>query len=104
MRGDVYEFRSPPGRRGHEQRGQRFAVIVQSDDLPLSTTIVAPTSTSSRPARFRCPIELGGVPTFVLLEQMTAIDPERLGRWVGRLTQAQLRQLDHALRLVVALD
>ena len=37
MRGDVYQLRSPRGTRWHEQRGARYAVVVQSDDLPLST-------------------------------------------------------------------
>ncbi|MGQ0668157.1 MAG: type II toxin-antitoxin system PemK/MazF family toxin [Actinomycetota bacterium] len=47
-RGDVYEFRSPRG-RGHEQRGERYGVVVQSDLLlPRSVVIVAPTSRSAR--------------------------------------------------------
>lgn len=36
MRGDIHELPSPRGARGHEQPGRRHAVIVQSDDLPLS--------------------------------------------------------------------
>ena len=54
VRGEI--FRLPPrrGTRGHEQRGTRFAVIVQADEfLDLGTTLVAPTSTSVRPASFR---------------------------------------------------
>ena len=39
MRGDVYRLRSPRATRGHEQRGARYAVEVQSDDLPLSTLL-----------------------------------------------------------------
>jgi mRNA-degrading endonuclease toxin of MazEF toxin-antitoxin module len=38
---------------GHEQRENRYAVVVQPDLLPLSTWLVAPTSTSARPASFR---------------------------------------------------
>ena len=45
--------RAPRANRGHEQRGTRFAVVVQSDSLPLSTLLVAPTSTSARAASFR---------------------------------------------------
>jgi len=46
-------LRSPRGAQGHEQSGVRYAVVVQSDLLPLSTWLVAPTSTSARGATFR---------------------------------------------------
>ena len=45
VRGEVYRLRSPRGARGHEQAGVRYAVVVESDLLPLSTWLVAPTST-----------------------------------------------------------
>ncbi len=104
MRGDVFELPSPRGAKGHEQRGNRFAVVVQSDDLPLSTLLVAPTSTSARPTVFRPEIELGGRTTFVLVEQTAAVDPNRLGAWAGRLSLAEMQLVDQALRLAMGLD
>ena len=104
MRGDLHALRAPRDSRGHEQGGQRFAVVIQSDDLPLSTLIVAPTSTSARPTSFRPEIEIDGRATRVLVEQATAVDPTRLGAWRGRLSHAELQTLDAALRLVLALD
>lgn len=105
MRGDIYRLRSPRNARGHEQAGRRFAVVVQSDDLPLSTWLVAPTSTDRRPASFRPEVEIDGVSTRILIEQVTAIDPEvRLGEFVGRLTSEELAQVDRALLAVLALD
>lgn len=103
MRGDVHRLKSPRASRGHEQRGPRFAVVVQSDALPLSTLLVAPTSTSARAASFRPEIELDGTPTRVLVEQTTAVDPERLGEHVGHLGFNELRQVEAALRLVLEL-
>ena len=44
MRGEVYRVRSPGGARRQEQVGVRYAVVVQSDVLPLSTWLAAPTS------------------------------------------------------------
>jgi len=44
VRGDPYRLPAPKDVRGHEQSGSRFAAVVQSDDLPLSTLIIAPTS------------------------------------------------------------
>ncbi len=103
MRGEVYRLRVPRGARGHEQSGQRFAVVVQSDALPLSTWLVAPTSTSSRPASFRPEVVVDGRPTRVLAEQTAAVDPARLGELAGHLSFEELRRVEAALRLVLGL-
>ena len=103
MRGEVYRLRAPRGARGHEQSGARFAVVVQSDDLPLSTWLVAPTSTSARPASFRPEVEVDGGTTLVLTEQTSAVDPERLGAAAGLLSLDEMQRVDAALRLVVRL-
>jgi mRNA interferase MazF len=103
VRGDVFRLRAPRNIRGHEQNGQRYAVVVQSDLLPLSTWLVAPTSTSARPASFRPEVEISGKTTRVLVEQTAAIDPERLGDRVGALTHGELAGVDRALRAVLGL-
>lgn len=104
MRGDVYRLLAPRNARGHEQRGTRFAVVVQSAFLPLSTWLVVPTSTSARPADFRPEIDLNGKATRVLIDQMTAVDPQRLGEFAGRLSAAELSDVDAALITVLGLD
>ncbi|WP_322754243.1 type II toxin-antitoxin system PemK/MazF family toxin [Frankia sp. Cas3] len=104
MRGDVYQMRAPRDARGHEQRGNRYAVIVQSDLLPLSTWLVAPTSTSARPASFRPEVEIDNQATRVLVEQTAAVDPERLGRFVGHLSAVEMADIDTALRTVLGLN
>lgn len=105
MRGDLYRLKAPKGVRGHEQGGARFAVVVQSDDLVLSTWIIAPTSTGRRAATFRPEIEVDGTKTRVLVEQLTVIDPQtRLGEFAGRLDSAEMQAVDDALLAVLALD
>jgi mRNA interferase MazF len=79
VRGEIYRLRAPRDVRGHEQSGLRYAVVVQSNQLPLSTWLVAPTST------------------------MAAVDPTRLGRVAGHLSFDELRHVDAALRLVLGL-
>jgi mRNA interferase MazF len=104
VRGEV--FRLPPrrGARGHEQRGARYAVVVQADEfLDLSTTIVAPTSASARSASFRPTVVLRGRETRILVEQTTVVDPQGLGRSVGRLDAGELRAVDEALGLILGL-
>jgi mRNA interferase MazF len=103
VRGEVYRLKAPRGSRGHEQSGTRYAVVVQSDSLPLSTWLVAPTSSSARAATFRPEVEVAGGPTRVLAEQTAAIDPTRLGDRAGFLTYDELRRVDAALRLVLEL-
>ncbi len=103
MRGEVHRLRAPQDARGHEQRSPRYAVVVQSDQFPLSTWLVAPTSTSARPASFRPEVEVKGRMTRVLAEQTAAVDPGRLGDTVGHLTFDELRHVEAALRLVLDL-
>jgi mRNA interferase MazF len=104
VRGEVFRLPAPRRTRGHEQRGARYAVIVQADEfLDLSTVLVAPTSTSARPASFRPTITLPDGETRVLVEQTTVVDPQRLGRSAGRLDASALRAVDDALMLVLGL-
>ena len=103
MRGEVYRLRAPRGAQGHEQSGARYAVVVQSDLLPLSTWLVAPTSTSARAATFRPEVSIDGRSSRVLAEQTTAVDPQRLGEAAGVLTFDELQQVDAALRLALGL-
>lgn len=101
MRGDVHRLRAPRAARGHEQAGRRYAVVVQSDSLPLSTWLVAPTSTSAGAASFRPEVVIDGAQTRVLAEQTAAVDPSRLGELVGHLSFDELRRVDAAIRLVL---
>lgn len=103
MRGDVHRLRAPREPQGHEQRNLRYAVVVQSDQLPLSTWLIAPTSSSARPASFRPEVVIRDRSTRVLAEQTAAVDPGRLGDTVGQLSFDELRQVDAALRLVLEL-
>jgi mRNA interferase MazF len=103
VRGEVFRLRAPRRSRGQEQSGSRYAVVVQSDQLPLSTWLVAPTSSSARAASFRPEVEINGRVTRVLAEQAAAVDPGRLGNSVGYLSLGDMRRVDAALRIVLDL-
>lgn len=103
LRGDVYRFKLPKG-VGHEQHGDRFGVVVQADELlPRSVVIVAPTSRGARPASFRPEIDLDGETTRVLVEQIGAVDAQRLGELSGHLSREELWGVDEALATVLGL-
>jgi mRNA interferase MazF len=104
VRGELFRLPAPRGVRGHEQRGARYAVIVQADEfLALSTVLVSPTSTQALPASFRPIVTVDGRETRVLVEQTVVVDPERLGRSAGRLAATELRAVDDALALILGL-
>lgn len=103
LRGDVYELRLPKG-TGHEQRGRRYGVVVQADELlPRSVVLVAPTSRSARAASFRPEIEIENARTRVLAEQLGAVDAGRLGKLVGHVTPEEQWGIDDALLTVFGL-
>jgi len=102
-RGDVYRVHLPKG-GGREQHGTRFAVVVQAEALlGLSTALVAPTSRSVLAATFRPEVEIGGESTRVMIEQLRALDIRRLDDFAGRLSPDEMRDVDEALSLVLAL-
>jgi mRNA interferase MazF len=94
----------PRGTRGHEQRGSRYAVVLQADELLiLSTVVVAPTSTRAMPTTFRPEVTIRGRRTRVLVEQLGAVAPGRLGRPAGHLSPLELAAVDDALAVVLGL-
>jgi mRNA interferase MazF len=104
VRGDIYRLRVPRNATGHEKKGARYAVVLQADALaPLSTWIVAPTSTSAPGRPFRPEIAIDGTKTRVVLDQLTAVDGDRLGDIAGRVDPHELGEIDAALRGVLGL-
>jgi mRNA interferase MazF len=97
-------LRLPKG-KGHEQRGKRFGVVVQSDALlPRSVVLIAPTSASARPASFRPEVDIEGATTKVLVEQLGAVDVTRLGDLAGHLTPEEQWGVDTAILTVLGLN
>jgi mRNA interferase MazF len=103
VRGDIHRLRSDRRAKGREQQGARYAVVLQASYLPLATAIVAPTTTSTVGAAIWPDIEIGGTPTFVLVEQLMAVDLSRLGEVVGRVSPAEQELIDDRLRDVLNL-
>jgi mRNA interferase MazF len=80
QRGEIFALPGPRRARGHEQRGRRYGVVVQNDALLALSTA-----------------------TRVLVEQLSAVDPSRLGKPVGHLQHEELRDVDRALSVVLGL-
>ncbi len=103
-RGDTVALRPPRGASGREQRGRRYAVVVQADEVAwLTTLVVVPTSTSAQPAIFRPEAAIRGRKTKLLTDQVSTVDRSRVGRSVGRLSPAEQQELDESLQRMLGL-
>jgi mRNA interferase MazF len=101
VKGEVY--RLPARGAGHEQRGRRFAVVLQPDWLSLSTWVVAFTSTSARPTTFRPQVVIADRETLVMCDQLATVDLRRLTEHAGFLTLDEVQRVDDAVALVLDL-
>lgn len=79
-------------------------MVVQADDVArLTTVVVVPTSTSAQPAIFRPEASVRGRKTRLLTDQVSTVDAGRVSRSVGRLSSAELQELDESLKRMLGL-
>jgi len=92
-RGDVHYVRLDPT-HGSELRKTRPCVVVSPDELNhhLRTVIVAPMTTSARAYPWLVPCRFRGRKGVVALDQIRAIDAERLGKKLGELNAETMRR------------
>lgn len=103
MRGDIHQVRFTG--TGHEQPGQRYAVVVQASSFNLSTTLVCPTSTRARSAVLHPTVawDAEGSETQVLTEQLRAVDNDVLGPRVGHLLLDDMERITEAIGIILDL-
>nr|WP_098513399.1 type II toxin-antitoxin system PemK/MazF family toxin [Amycolatopsis sulphurea] len=99
IRGAVYRVDFGHARRGHEQRGKRYAVALSPSSMPWSVATVVPTSTSAQRAVFRPELEVLGTKTRFLVDQIRTIDVAHVhGDPVAYLGREELAQIEEAAR------
>lgn len=92
------------GAVGHEQKGPRLFIVIQSSDFSwLSVVVGVPTSTSAQPSPLHVPVEVEGAETLALYEQVRAIDDTRLGASRGSISLGELRDIRQVVARVVGL-
>ncbi len=98
IRGAVYRVDLGQAKRGHEQRGRRYAVVISLTSMPWSVATIVPTSTSAQQAVFRPELEIMGDRTRFLVDQIRTIDVDYIhGEPVAYLDRDDLAELEHAL-------
>lgn len=106
LRGEIY-FADLEQGIGSEQEGYRPVVIIQNDvGNRHSPTVIVAAVTSRKEAKEKLPThfyagEESGLdrPSVVMLEQLRTLDKQRLDKYVGRLDQKKLNELDNALAI-----
>ncbi len=80
---------------GSEIKKTRPCVVVSPAEMNhLRTAIVAPMTTKSRPAPFRIDVTHAGKKGLILLDQLRAVDKDRLAKKLGTVSA---RTLTHTL-------
>lgn len=98
-RGDIY-YVTPGGYIGSEQQGGRPAIIVSNDignkNAPIVEVVYL---TSQLKPKTPTHIAVGSAikDSTALCEQITTVDKNRLKERIGRATEKELRQINHAL-------
>jgi mRNA interferase MazF len=98
IRGGIYRVNLGDAKRGHEQRGKRFGLVISMTDMAWSVVTIIPTSTSAQPANFRPEFELNGERTLLLVDQIRTIDTSYVyGEPVRHLSYSEMQQVEDAL-------
>lgn len=104
IRGAVYRIDLGDAKRGHEQRGRRYGVVLSPSDMEWSVATVVPTSTSAQSAPFRPELEMAGVLTRLLVDQIRSIDTTYIhGDPVHYLDRYEMAELEHAVNRYLGL-
>ncbi|WP_067885457.1 type II toxin-antitoxin system PemK/MazF family toxin [Nocardia vaccinii] len=101
IRAAVHRIDLGGDKRGREQRGRRYGVILSVTDWNMVT--VVPTSTSAQPSPFRPQVELMGTPTRLLVDQIRSLDTQYVHEVVDFLPRVEMEALEHATRRYLGL-
>jgi mRNA interferase MazF len=102
-RGEVWLINLDPT-VGSEIRKTRPCVVISPPEINdhLSTMIVAPLTSGSRPAPFRVATTFAGKSGLLLLEQLRTVDARRLVKKVGQIDRLTLSAALAVLRSLFA--
>ena len=103
VRGDVWLINLDPT-IGREIQKTRPCVVVSPAEINdhLTTTLVAPLTSGSRPAPFRVATTFAGKTGLMLLEQIRVVDSRRLVKRIGEIDRMTLNVALAVLRSLFA--
>ncbi|MEV6795200.1 type II toxin-antitoxin system PemK/MazF family toxin [Streptomyces sp. NPDC051320] len=100
----MYRVDLGDAKRGHEQRGRRYGLVVSVQRDTWSTVVIVPTSTSAQPAVFRPQLTIADRDTLLLVDQIRTIDTRYVvGDPVDYLANEDMAQVEQTLSLYLGL-
>ena len=111
LRGEIYFAHLGTG-IGSEQRGRRPVIIIQNDiGNKYSPTVIVAAITSEVKHKGNLPVHhmIGPVDglkkdSYILLEQIRTIDKKRLDRYIGKIPEKHIIDIDNALAISIGLN
>lgn len=103
-RGDIF-YISPVAVCGSEQRAGRPAVVVSNEKCNESSSVIEVVFLTTRdktPMPTHTPVTSAGRQSLALCEQITSVSIERIGDYIGHVTEEELRGINRAL--LISLD
>ncbi|MGP4113302.1 type II toxin-antitoxin system PemK/MazF family toxin [Streptomyces sp. 4N509B] len=98
IRGAVYRVDLGEAKRGHEQRGRRYGLVLSPSAMPWNVATIVPTSTSAQPSVFRPELDLLGTTTRFLADQIRTVDVRFIhGDPVHYLDRDEMAEVEHAV-------
>lgn len=99
IRGAIYRVDLGDAKRGHEQRGRRYGLVLSPSAMPWSVVTIVPMSSSAQPAVFRPELEIAGVASRFLIDQIRTVDVRYVhGDPVSYLDRDELAEVENAVR------
>lgn len=99
-RGQIYYINNDAGRIGSEIRKTRPAVIVSADFLnKYSGDLIAVFLTTQPKKEMETHVTIRSIKreSVALCEQPTTVSISRIQRYIGRVTEKEMQQIEHAL-------
>lgn len=99
IRGAVYRVDLGDAKRGHEQRGRRYGLVLSPSTVQWNVATIIPTSTSAMPMIFRPELEIAGEVTRFLVDQIRSVDVSFIhGDPVHYLDRDEMAEIEHAIK------
>lgn len=106
-RGNIYFIASNYTEQGVEQKANRPAVIVSNNignEHAECVEVVYMTTQPKGDLPTHVLIRSSLKPSTLLCEQVTTVSKERVGAWIGTLTDQELQQMDTALAISLGIE
>lgn len=107
VRGDIFYVTKYGETSGSEQNAGRPAVVVSNDknnEHSPTVEIVYCTTKPKEDLPTHCTIRSTSVTSTVLCEQVTTVDKQRLGDYIGTCTEDEMSRINTAIRISLGLD